>query len=308
MTTLYYGTDTYRLRQALRALVADARARGPVLLQTIDGSDTDAVQRIQSAAAAQGLFGEPRLVCINNAALVSDIESYLPDDDMGISVCLTQDARGMNADGKRHLAMLIKHVANTQRFDALEGRERISWVTAFCRERERTITSSAAAEAVRRTGGDTWTLANELEKLCAYTENTIDDDAVNVLVAPPSVFDEWELSNALATRDKRAALAALWRRLRAGVPEQLIIGLMASATRTLVLVKEGVDRHMPAAAIAKATGLHPFVVSKNLRSVQSVDAMAIRAAHLRIARLDRDGKRGRADVVDGLFGTIVGMA
>jgi DNA polymerase-3 subunit delta len=279
-----------------------------VLLQTIDGADADAGQHLQNAMAAQGLFGEPRLVLVNNAVLVPDIEACLSDDSSEISIYITQDARDLNADGKRRLGALVKHVSNAQRFDALEGRERIAWVTAFCRERERAITSSAAAEVIRRTGEDTWALTSELEKLCAYTEDAIDDAAVCALVAPPSVYDEWELSNALATRDKRAALAALWRRLRAGVPEQLIIGLMASATRTLVLVKEGVDRHMPAAAIAKAAGLHPFVVSKNLRSVQSVDAAAIRAAHLRIARLDRDGKRGRADIVDGLFGIIVGMA
>lgn len=308
MTTFFYGTDTYRLRDAVREAVRALRKRGPILVQTIDGTDADASERLRDALASQGLFGEARLIVLNNALLMPDTELWNAHTIDDVTVIATQDTQGIDAKGKRQLAALLKHRTEATCFDVLEGKERLAWISGFCRERARTITPTAAGELVRRTGTDTWALANELEKLCAYAETAIDDAAVHALVAPPAVFDEWELSNAFAARDKRAALAALWRRLRSGAPEQLVIGLLASATRTLVLVKAGIDRKMSAASISKATGLHPFVVSKNLKSVASADATAIRATHLRIATLDRDGKRGRADILDGLFSIIVGMA
>jgi len=64
---------------------------------------------------------------------------------------------------------------------------------------------------------------------------------------------------------------------------------------------------LSASAIATGAGLHPFVVSKALKGAREADGGALREAHLRIACLDRDSKRGRADLLDGLFGAILGM-
>jgi DNA polymerase III delta subunit len=306
MTLLFYGTDSYRLRQAMQAATADVRAAGPCHLLTINGADDDAGQCLQEAGSAPGLFGERQVVVISNVAVVPDVKRFLKNvGDM--EVIASQDMSRLDAAGKRKTDALAKLIPAAERYDALEGAERLAWMSAFCRERGRNLAPDAAAELVRRSGADTWALAHELEKLCAYAEQTVDEAAVQALVTLPTTYDEWEFSNALAARDKRAALAALWRRLRSGVVEHQLIGLLAAATRTLVTVNEGVHRGLSADAIAKAAGLHPFVVRKNMRSARDADGAALQALHVRIARLDRDTKRGRAELLDGLFNAIVSM-
>ena len=131
--------------------------------------------------------------------------------------------------------------------------------------------------------------------------------SVRLLVPAPYRYDEWELSNAIAARDKRGAVAALFKRVREGAPEPLMVGSLASAVRTLMMVRDLADRGRPATAIAKATGLHPYVVSKTLRGAAAYEPHALREAHRMLAALDRSSKEGAADAVDGLFATLLAL-
>ncbi|HEY5564938.1 MAG TPA: hypothetical protein VIL33_05060 [Rhodothermia bacterium] len=304
---LLYGTDSYRLRQALTASLDEARSRGPVLVDFIDGSAPDASDALATAGSSQGLFGDRRVLVISDVVLAPDLKDVLRQAGTEMDIIGVQDVTRLDAAGKRRVNTVTKLATAHTAYDALQPRERLIWIAAFCKERGRHITPTAAAELHRRAGADTWALALELEKLCAYAESDIDDAAVRTLVANPTELDEWELSNALSARDKRGALTALWRRLRSGAPEQALVGLVASATRTLLTVQDGLQRGLSASAIATGAGLHPFVVSKALKGAREADGGALREAHLRIACLDRDSKRGRADLLDGLFGAILGM-
>jgi DNA polymerase-3 subunit delta len=241
--------------------------------------------------------------------LVTDIREYLQHPGAAdADIVLVQPLlKKPSAAQTKALTELTRLCATVEHIDPFEGPPLASWMEQFCKDRGRTLDRAAARELVARMGNDSWTLAVEMEKLCAYAESTITVDAVRLLVPEASVDDPWGLANALASNDKRGALAALWQRMIEGTAEPLLLGSLASAVRTLVTIRDLAERGNPAAAIAKTGGLHPFVVSKNLRGAMAYTAGALPTALRTIAELDRDAKSGNADALDSLFSILLAL-
>lgn len=300
MLTLHYGSDSYRLREATCALAPHA---------VIDGTDEDAAEQIERELKYPSFFQERRVVIVRNAASAA-FSGLLKQFDVSamtdVDLVAVQDTN--RSYDKKTLALLAKSADIKQEWASLAGTQLAAWARNFCKERGATIEPAALTLLVHRVGTDTSILCQELEKLCAYASGTaINIGVVQVLTPVRSERDEWELSNALASCDKRAAITALWRRLQEGTADQLLLGTMAAGIRNLLSVNDLVARRQPAGVIAKTTGLHPFVVSKTLRSAATADRTRLRRAHLALAALDRNSKDGHADMVDGLFSILLSL-
>lgn len=304
MITILYGTDAWRLRHASQKIQATVR---------IDGTSPAASDELERLLKYPNFFGTRTVVVVTDPLSAVDVPGLLKrthaKELADIDVHMVQRTTAKEtADRKKVLAQFIRMATSSTEFSPLKAGALRSWIKEYCAEIGGTIETDAAQELVTRTGGDSWLIANELEKLCAYAQGgAVTLAAVRTLVPQPPQQDDWELSNALAAHDKRGALAALYRRIASGTPEPLLIGTIASALRSLIMVRELIDRGRPTAAIASATGLHPYVVSKTLRGSRLYDPRSLSAAHRRCALLDRAMKDGRTDGIDGLFGIIVAL-
>jgi DNA polymerase III delta subunit len=225
--------------------------------------------------------------------------------DTHVYVCQEEPAGRASAASKKLLAYLKKHSSVSMEFPVLTGTPLAQWIIDACATQGCAIAPAAISGLIQRAGGDSWRLAQEIAKLCAFTyasgEKSITPNAVHQLV--PAVYerDEWELSNALAGKDKRGVLSALFRRISEGTPEQLLLGSLAAGIRTLMTVKDLSERHTPPALIAKTAALHPYVVTKTLRGASLYTSAQLRQTLSQLARLDREFKDGRADATDSLF-------
>jgi DNA polymerase-3 subunit delta len=310
--TLFYGSDTYRMSEDARAFVARHRAGHGSDALTTDLADGEGLERILGALATPSFFGERRLAVAHDPLGAEDVVDLLkengaaknPDADLLLLQPLATKPTAAQAKELKRLAALADAAVAYEPLGPAEAR---TWIGVFCAQRDRSIEPDAAAELHRRTGGDTWRLAQELEKLCAYAPATVTAADVGILVAQPPSSDQWELSNALSGHDKRGSIAALWRKVREGTPEPLLVGAVAASLRTLVMVGDLSANGQPAAAIARSAGLHPFVVSKTLAGARQYRPEGLRSAHLELARLDRLAKTGAADAVDGLFSILIGL-
>ena len=303
MITFFYGTDPWRLRHALQAFAATAH---------IDGTSATAHEELERLLKYPSFFGQVSSVAVSEPFAIPGLLELLKEND----VCTMKDVHLLlvqrtqpkeSADRKKLLAHLTRLATASTEFRQLTGDALSSWVREQCAEIGGAIERGAVEELIMRVGDDTWALASELEKLCAFTDGVITLAAVRMLVLRPPQQDDWELSNAIAARNKRGALAALYRRISAGTPEPLLIGSLASALRSLMMIRELLDRGLAAPAIASMTGLHPYVVSKTLRGARLYEPAALAAAHRSLASLDRATKEGRADGTDGLFGIIMAL-
>ena len=278
MLSFYSGSDIYRLRSAITGASA-----------TIDFGDRDDRTELERTLKYPSLFGERITIVIRNVFSDADtadtfkdlLETYAVSTlaDITLAVCREGDGGRESAATKALQAYLTKHSAHTAVFGPLKGSEQEAWIKQYCAERGCQIDPQAIASLIRRTGGDSWVLANELSKLCAYSYPlSINLAAVDTLVPLLQERDEFELSNALAAGNKRQALAALWRRLKEGAAEQLILGLLAYSVRTLLT-----------------------------RSGSGISSQKLQQAHAALAQLDRDGKSGASAVDDRLFAVILDM-
>jgi DNA polymerase III delta subunit len=306
MLIVYHGSDSYRLRGAVNALIA---VRKTANIFSVDCTDDDAAEQLERPLKYTTFFDEHKLIIAKHGACdaVADVvKRYGVAKAKDVTLAVVQDTNGKY--DKKALANLTKIADRVESLEPLKGAALAAWVREYCGQRNASIEPVALAALLQRTNGELWALANELEKLCAYAhDSAIDVKAVQALVPPRYDQDEWELSNALAAVDKRAAITALWRRLQEGTSEQMLLGSLAAGIRNVSMVKDMQDRHQPAAAVAKLTGLHPFVISKTARGAAKADSALLRRAHLRLAQLDRAAKNGLADTVDGMFSILMGL-
>lgn len=282
MIIFYHGQDSYRLRKAVQERAASMPAT------IADMSTPEGREAFERALKYPSLLGEPTLLVARNifadAATALFMHELLEEHHVAkasdITMIACQEGRtGRESSATKALGVyLAKNAQETAEFASLTGVALEHWARAFCAERGCSISSEACRLVINRTQGDSWALATELEKACAYTgEGTIAADTVRLLVPEQHEQDDFALSNAIAARDKRGALSSLFRGLADGTSEFLLLNIMAHAVRTM-LARTG----------SSYTGL--------LR------------AHHALARLDRAAKDGLRDAKDGLFDILIGLS
>ncbi len=307
MIEFFSGSDTYRLREAITACPAALPA------ETVDLASADGHAQLEALLNRQSLFDVQRSIIAYNALtdarlaqLIQRTGAHERDDILLIAVHAFSSEKRTAAERRNSEALSTLSRSATV-LEPLTGAPLQHWVAHRCAVRGTSIVPAASRMLIERIGTDPWALANAIEQLCAYAETTITEDAVSMLVGTRPEHEEWAFSNAIAARQKRDAIVALSQRLAQGTPEQLLVGMLASAIRTLLMVGDLAQRGVSAASIAQRTGLHPFVVSKNMRGAQAYPRAQLVSAHAALARVDRAGKTGTADVVDELFSVVLAL-
>jgi DNA polymerase III subunit delta len=170
-----------------------------------------------------------------------------------------------------------------------------SWLARRASATGATLAPDAARLLASEVGEDLRLLANELDKLSTYagTGGTITVEDVRALSPASSRARVFDLTDALARRDRKRALALLHELLAAGESPLGIIALTAYQTRTLIQVRALADRGLRAHQIAQAAGMPPFVAEKSLALARQFSAAQLEAAHRLLLDVDTGLKRSR---------------
>ncbi len=153
-----------------------------------------------------------------------------------------------------------------------------------------------AARLLATEGGDSLrVLAGEIEKLSTYVGKGGEIHVHDVRALTPAshqarVFD---LTDALARRDRTSALALLHELLDSGESPLGIVALTAFQTRALLQVKALSERGMRVPQIAQAAGMAPFLVEKSLPLVRQFSFAQLEAAHRMLLDIDASLKRSK---------------
>ncbi|MBP6886399.1 MAG: hypothetical protein KBC02_04145 [Candidatus Pacebacteria bacterium] len=312
MLHLIHGKDPYQIRSALAATIAKQSATQAQSLEVIrlDCRDENTLDALHRQLKYPSFLHQPRIIVASNAAHASMgeiLEEYDIPNLSDIILLATINTSEKDAD-KKILAKLQKIAPSSTHAEALSGKELEVWARAYCSDRGSDLPPSAWAHLLRRVGEDMLQLSHELEKLTAYAGATpIDVDMITLLTSARHDHDTWELSNAVAAHDKRATLKALWRSLRDGTPEQVVLGSLASGLRNLIMIQDVASRKASSAVIATTIGLHPFVVSKSLAGARLATPQKLQKAFLSLTELERSSKDGTAHLTDGLFHVVLSL-
>jgi DNA polymerase-3 subunit delta len=170
-----------------------------------------------------------------------------------------------------------------------------SWI----KKRAQSIGVKISGEAVKLLadfiGSQLRLLANELEKLAIYVGagGTIEAEHVRLLSAEVQVGRVFDLTDALAQRNRTLALNLLHDLLADGQHPLALLPTITAQVRNLLLVKEMAASGLRAAQIAAAIGSPPFVVEKALRNVGKFSSAQLENTYRRLLETDAALKRSR---------------
>jgi DNA polymerase-3 subunit delta len=144
-------------------------------------------------------------------------------------------------------------------------------------------------------GNDLRLLANELTKLATYVGQggNIEASSVRQLSAEVQEARVFDLTDALARRDRTQALNLLHDLLGDGVHPLQLLPTITSQVRNLLLVKELQASGLRSAQIASALGSPPFVVEKTLRNVNKFTEVQLEQTYRQLLETDAALKRSR---------------
>ena len=170
-----------------------------------------------------------------------------------------------------------------------------TWVKKRAQSIGVTIAPDAAALLANLIGNQLRLLASELDKLATYVGDgaTITADDVRKLSAHVQEARIFDLTDALAQRNRTQALNILHDLLSDGEPPLKLISTITSQVRSLLLVKELAQQGMRASQIASTIGVAPFVADKALRQIGKFTPTQLEGAYRQLLATDAALKRSR---------------
>src|SRR5207248_709563 len=175
------------------------------------------------------------------------------------------------------------------------GAALVSWIKRRAQSIGVSINEEAATLLANYIGNQLRLLANELAKLATYVGDgdTITVDEVRQLSAQVQEARIFDLTDALAQRNRKQALDILHDLLTDGEPPLKLLSMMTSQVRSLLLVKELSQKGMRGGQIAATVGMAPFVVEKALRQVGKFTPAQLEGAYRQLLATDAALKRSR---------------
>ena len=172
-----------------------------------------------------------------------------------------------------------------------------SWISKRAKNSGAKISQEATTLLANFVGNHLRLLSNEIDKLAAYVGEgkTINADDVRKLTAQVQEARVFDLTDALAQRNRKQALNILHDLLSDGEPPIKLIYTITTQVRSLLLVKELSQRGMRSAAIASTIGMAPFMAEKALRQVGNFTMPQLEAAYRQLLSTDAALKRSRLE-------------
>lgn len=170
-----------------------------------------------------------------------------------------------------------------------------SWIKKRAQANGVKISGEAVTLLADFIGNQLRLLANELDKLSTYVGagGTIEASHVRLLSAQVQEARIFDLTDALAQRNRTQALNLLHELLADGQHPLALLPTITSQVRNLLLVKEMASSGLRAAQIASAIGSPPFVVEKAMRNIGKFSTAQLENTYHRLLETDSALKRSR---------------
>src|SRR5450755_77930 len=169
------------------------------------------------------------------------------------------------------------------------------WIVNRAKATSAKIMPDAAALLANFSGNNLRLLANELDKLATYVgrDATITIQDVRRLSAQVQEARIFDLTDALAQRNRKQALNILHDLLADGEAPIKLVSTITFQVRSLLLVKELAQKGMRSSQIASTLGMAPFVVDKCFRQVGNFSVSQLEDVYRQLMATDAALKRSR---------------
>ena len=315
MFYLFHGEDDYSLREKLddmKARLGDESAAG-LNTAVLDGRSL-ALAELRTTCDSMPFLSDHRLVIVEGFCArfepragaaesskqredptLAGLRSYLPAmPDTAQLVFVERVALG---ERNPMLKMSKELGGKIQEFKALPGVQLSKWIVERVQAQGGTIAPQAAETLGAFVGSNLRQLAQEIDKLVTYAgKQQIQDSDVKLLVADAREIKVWDLTDALALRQRDQALGVLHQLLDDGEqPPPVLMAVITRQFRGLMLVKELADARQSPDEIARQLHIHPFVAQKSANAARSFTFDRLDAIYRHLLDADLAVKTGRLE-------------
>jgi len=255
---LFMGEETFLMEEALTALKDALGDEALMNFSAFNGDESIRIDDLVGLCNTLPFLGEKRLIILRNvqklpAKGLAQIGAYCRNPQQTTTLVMTVEGQPLKSTDA-----LFKHLPDTvlqQRFDPLKGHEIITWIQNRARRWKKTIEKDAALVLAELTGGHTWFMASEIDKLCIYAGErpSIQRADVEYLVMKTAESSVFAFQDALFER-RREALARLTELEATGIEALEVVAMLENHIIDHYKVLLGGDW--------KWRPIHPFVVKK----------------------------------------------
>lgn len=311
MIIFLHGADAFRSRRLLQEMknkfIADTdKDAGSLIL--VDGRETslkDLTEKINTGS----LFVKKRLVIINDifknkkSGLFAELTDYLKkftQTEEIIIIFIDEEVGGkessLKVDAKKLFAFLGKQKF-VQEFKLLNNLQLLTFIKKEAAKYNKEFLAKAAARLLVTSGGDTWTIANDIKKLAFYSQtNIITEQDVNDLCVGAVSEDIFALTDALSAKNKAVALRLLEEQYAAGLSDEYLISMLIRQIKILLQIRDLLDSGADQNIISNKLKLHPYVIKKGLAQVRNFSSATLKNILDRLIHLDFANKTGRSQI------------
>ena len=284
MIIFLYGKDSYRINQKIKEITKRYEAKNPSGLNLVSFDFVEnRLEDFLESARSSSLIPEKKLIILKNAFKI-DSEAILKflksqnlsqRDDMILIIITFGDF-----DKSELFKYLIKKPNQAQNFKPLKAYEVKSWAKQFSGSLGTDFTSEALDFLISNCGLDLWRLDCEIRKLADFKAGgIISKSQVEELIVSSMNYSIFGLTDALAKKNKKKALEALYTALDNGEKPTELLGLLAWQIRNLLRFKSNPDK-------SSDLKLHPFVLEKIRESARFFSVDELNAILSKIIDLD----------------------
>mgnify|MGYP001773036982 CR=1 FL=1 len=304
MIFLLFGQDTFRLKRKLSALLERYKNtfKEALELKVIDLAEKD-FRDFKNAFESVSMFKERKLLIVKNAQENSQFkEEFLKRISIYQSspeiILFIQE--GEIPDDE--FFEKIKKAGKFQEFKPLEGYKLKAWVEEEIKKYGAKIEKRALEKLIEYVGNDLWQIDNEIKKLISYKrkrEILLKD--VELLVQPKIEAQIFKTIETIANKQKEKALKMLRFHLEKGEKASYIFTMIKYQFKTLLIVKDFLEKGFSFLEIQNKTDLHPYVIKKTSILAKKFKTEELLKIYQALFEIDLKMKMGKIEPEMAIF-------
>ena len=304
MIYFIYGQDSYRSKRKLEEIVLGYKKvhKSGLNLIYIDAKEKD-FEDFYSNFKIASMFAEKKLIILKNVFIDKKFQEDFLENIKSIEslkdiVIVYENEK---VDERIKIFKSLEKYAKCQEFGCLSAANFKKWILGEFEKSGAKINPDALDLLIEFVRNDLWQMANEINKLSNYKENsTIEKTDVELLVKPNIENDIFKTIDALASKNKKLALGLLHKHLEDGDNTLYLLSMIAYQFRNLLVIKELQDLGDPYPMIVRKSGLHPFVVQKSFHLCGQFSMEQLKKIYQNIFQVDLDVKIGKIEAETAL--------
>jgi DNA polymerase III subunit delta len=161
------------------------------------------------------------------------------------------------------------------------------------------IAPRPAEELSHAVGNDLWRMAEEVKKIAAWKltagQRAVKEADVKLLVRAEADADIFATIDAVAQKNKKQAFSLLLSHLQKGDSPHYLFSMLVYQFRTLLEIRELLEKKVSRQEMLHQTKLHPYVLQKGARVAEQFSLRELKNVYEKLFQLDWRFKTGRAD-------------